>query len=83
MITPEAEVDLPESYWSDQLSCWYASAARRPHMSRCPTSCNGAPSSAERLGDGVQRFYCEAHAHWRASEVGKQYLRPMRTAEPA
>lgn len=61
--------------------CWYANAAHRPMVSRCPATCNGATSHAERLADGHQQFYCEAHAHWRATEVGRQHLRTLEADE--
>jgi hypothetical protein len=61
--------------------CWYGQADRRPGISRCPPTCNGECTHAERLGDGVQRFYCERHAFWRVSEVGRSHVRPLRAAE--
>ena len=73
----------PSRTRADQQPCWYADGDRRPAISRCPAACNGRPTHAERQGDGIQRFYCEGHAHWRASDVGKRFLRPLRAGELA
>ena len=64
-------------------ACWYAAATRRPSISRCPRACNGAPTHAERQGDGVQRFYCDAHAYWRGQEAGRSRLRLLEAGERA
>lgn len=63
--------------------CWYAEAAHRPPISRVPDACNGPTTHAERLGDGSQRFYCEAHAYWRAGDVGADHVRTLRDGEAA
>ena len=65
------------------MACWYADAAQRPPISRCPASCNGESTYAERRADGAQRFYCEAHGFWRGVEVGKGFLRLLRAGEMA
>jgi hypothetical protein len=65
------------------VPCWYAPADRRPPISRCPAACNGPSTHAERLGDGVQRLYCEAHAFWRGTDVGRSHIRSLRPGEPA
>ena len=63
------------------MTCWYANAANRPRMSSCPGTCKGAATHAERQGDGIQRYYCSDHAHWRAGDVGRQHLRVLREDE--
>lgn len=62
-------------------ACWYADGGHRPPVSRCPATCNGASSHAERAADGSQRFYCEGHAYWRVSEVGRGHVRRLRPEE--
>jgi hypothetical protein len=54
--------------------CWYGEPSRHPSISRCPAECNGAATHAERQADGVQRAYCEAHAHWRSQDGGRYRL---------
>jgi hypothetical protein len=66
-----------------RMPCWYAQGDRRPRISRCPATCNGSTTHAERLAGGTQRFYCEGHAFWRASEVGREHVRPLRPGESA
>lgn len=68
---------------AEDMACWYADPDRRPTISRCPASCNGVTTHAERQGDGKQRFYCEGHAFWRASEIGRSRIRPLRPRELA
>lgn len=71
----------PDERRAAHRQCWYADPDHRPTHSRCPAACNGAVTHAERLADGLQRFYCEAHAFWRASEVGGDHIRPLRPGE--
>lgn len=49
--------------------CWYRDPAHRPRIGWCPSSCDGLVSYAERLGDGAQHAYCEAHGHWRRRTI--------------
>jgi hypothetical protein len=74
-------VTSPKPVRTQSTVCWYADPARRPSLGRCPATCNGAPTHAERRADGSQRLYCEAHAYWRASEVGRHHLRALRPGE--
>ena len=71
----------PTSMRADDAPCWYAASERRPWISRCPATCNGPTTHAERRADGAQRFYCEGHAFWRTSEIGKGRLRLLRAGE--
>lgn len=57
--------------------CWYQEPERHPTIGRCPAACNGAPTHAERQADGVQRAYCDAHAHWRNQDGGRHRLYPV------
>ena len=49
--------------------CWYRDPAHRPSLGWCPSDCHGPVSHAERLGNGDQHVYCEAHAHWRRQTI--------------
>lgn len=73
----------PAAVAAELRACWYSEDHRRPAISRCPRACNGLSSHAERQGDGAQRFYCGDHAFWRATEVGKAHVRPLREGELA
>ena len=61
--------------------CWYGTADHRPTMAVCPVECDSSPMHAERQGDGLLRRYCEAHAYWRAHDVGRRHVRPLRADE--
>lgn len=62
-------------------ACWYGAVDHRPTMGFCPGSCDGANTHAERQADGLLRRYCDAHAYWRAHDVGKRHVRPLRLDE--
>jgi len=51
------------------LACWYADPEHRPRIGRCPTTCSGPSTHAERVGAGELRTYCETHAAWRRASV--------------
>ena len=63
--------------------CWYGTAEHRPTMAFCPASCDSATTHAERQGDGFLRRYCDAHAYWRAHDVGRRHVRALRPDELA
>ena len=47
------------------VACQYLDPAHRPRLGWCPDTCHGPVGYAERLGDGRQHVYCDAHADWR------------------
>jgi hypothetical protein len=75
-IAPPVPVEPVDAVPADSV-CWYDEPSRHPSISRCPATCNGRPTHAERQADGAQRSYCEAHTHWRSQDGGRRRLYPI------
>jgi hypothetical protein len=63
------------------MTCWYHELQRRPPIYWGPRRCNTGVTHAERLADGRQRFYCDAHARWRRADIPAAPVREMRPGE--
>lgn len=65
------------------MTCWYHDTQRRPPIYWGPGDCGAAVTHAERLADGTERFYCDAHARWRGADIRSAPIRAMRHSESA
>jgi len=67
-------------------ACWYLDPTHRPALGSCPRACQGPLSHAERVGNGEQHLYCDAHAAWRRASIRLptlvRQLSPGETALP-
>jgi hypothetical protein len=63
------------------MTCWYHDPQRRPPIYWGPGDCSTQSTHAERLANSTQRFYCDAHARWRRSDVPTAPVREMHPGE--
>jgi hypothetical protein len=54
---------------TEPADCWYSDPGHQPALGWCPRSCRGAITHSERVGNGDQLVYCDAHAYWRRKTI--------------